>query len=714
MTGRARHRGGWSWGLRILLFVAGFLLAAGGAAVAFYVINVVDSGRPALSQAAQLTAPTAPTASANETSGTITVGWATPSQPAGAPVQYQVVRSSGPGSPDTVCTVGSDVTSCQDTGLVAGTMYGYSITAVLDSWQSASVMASATTATPTLALTLSTSLATAGDPATVQDIAATVDGTVDPTYAGTKMITWSGLGNGPLGQPPLYPSDSVTFNNGLATLTGPGSMFTSFEAGSTVLTATDAAAVTVIGQSALTVSPVGASAFVLATPSTQSAGTAFDETVTAVDPYGNTASGFGGPHALTFSGPSDSPDGSAPSYPASVAFTDGVGTASINVFDAETTTLTASEGVISGRSGTFTISAGEAESFVLATPSTQSAGTAFDETVTAVDPYGNTASGFGGPHALTFSGPSDSPDGSAPSYPASVAFTDGVGTASINVFDAETTTLTASEGVISGRSGTFTISAGEAESFVLATPSTQSAGISFPEAVEAVDPYGNTPSGWSSGTICVTFSGPSASPDATAPIYPAAGLCSTGASSLTFYASGHATASITLFDAGSSSLSATAGAMTGTSGTFTVNPQAASSFVLSTPSTSNVGTAFDETVTASDIYGNTSSGYASPQILAFTGPSESPAGIAPTYPASVTFAAGVATASITLADAETTTLTATQGAITGTSEPFTVAAAGAGPQDTETALFLRSPAARERAARGAVTQMWQMLAATLS
>src|ERR1700679_3536220 len=103
----ARHRAGWGFGLRILFFVAGFLVAGGTGAVAFYVINVVDSGSPGISQAAQLSAPTVPAASANDTSGTITIGWTPAVQPAGAPVQYQVVRTSGPGSPDTVCTVGS-------------------------------------------------------------------------------------------------------------------------------------------------------------------------------------------------------------------------------------------------------------------------------------------------------------------------------------------------------------------------------------------------------------------------------------------------------------------------------------------------------------------------------------------------------------------------------------------------------------------------------
>jgi hypothetical protein len=710
----ARHRAGWGVGLRILFFVAGFLVAGATAAVAFYVINVVGGGSPGVSQAAQLAAPAAPRASANDTSGTITIGWTPGVQPAGAPVQYQVVRSSGPGSPDTVCTVGSGTSSCQDTGLVAGTTYGYSITAVLDNWQSTPVTVSATTAIPTLTLALSSSAPTAGEPVAVLNVAAMVDGTVDTTYTGLKTIDWSGLSNGPMGQAPSYPSGSVTFVDGVAALTGPGSSFTDFEAGSSTLTATDAAATTVTGQAALTVQPGAASSFALPTPSPQSAGAAFDATITAVDAYGNTASGFGGAQAITFGGPSVSPDGTAPSYLDSVTFTNGVGTASITLFDAGTTTLTVSQGTIAGTSGAFTVNAGSADTFVLPTPSPQNAGSAFDETITAVDAYGNTASGFGGAQAITFGGPSGSPGGTAPSYPDSVTFTDGVGTASITLFDAGTTTLTVSQGTIAGTSGAFTVSAGSVDTFVLPTPSTQTAGTAFDETITAVDAYGNTPSGWTPGVKCVTISGPSASPDATAPIYPAAGACAAGDSSLTFDASGHATASITVFDAGTTTLTATAGAVTGSSGTFTVSHLAASSFVLSTPSAPGTGTAFDETITAVDLYGNTSTDYAGSQDLTFSAPSDGPDDAAPTYPASVSFTAGVGTASITLPAAGTTTLTATVGTITGTSGSFTVAAPGAGAQGAEASVLVRSPGGRDAAARLVRTHLWRVLAETLS
>ena len=85
-----------------------------------------------------------------------------------------------------------------------------------------------------------------------------------------------------------------------------------------------------------------------------------------------------------------------------------------------------------------------------------------------------------------------------------------------------------------------------------------------------------------------------------------------------------------------------------------------------------MGTAFNETITAYDAYGNLATGYTGSQAITFTGPSNSPSGTAPIYPATVNFNAGVGTASITLVDAQSTTLTATQGLATGTSASFTV------------------------------------------
>ena len=52
----------------------------------------------------------------------------------------------------------------------------------------------------------------------------------------------------------------------------------------------------------------------------------------------------------------------------------------------------------------------------------------------------NTATGYTGAQAITFSGPANSPNNTAPTYPATVNFTAGVGTASITLTNAASTT----------------------------------------------------------------------------------------------------------------------------------------------------------------------------------------------------------------------------------------------------------------------------------
>ena len=471
-------------------------------------------------------------------------------------------------------------------------------------------------------------------------------------YTGSKTITFSGPANSPNGTAPSYPA-SVTFTAGVGTAS-----VTLYDAQSTTLTATQS---TITGTSgSFTVSPGAANAFSLPTPATQTAGTAFNESITALDTWGNTATGYTGAKTVTFSGPSNAPNGNSPSYPASVTFTNGVGTASITLVDAQSTTLTATQGSITGTTGSFTVNVGSTTKFALSTP-TPTAGTAFTETITATDAQGNTTPGYTGAKTVTFSGPASSPKGNAPSYPASVTFTGGVGTATITLYDAQSTTLTATQGTISGTSTSFTVSPATAVSFTIPSPGTQTAGTSFNPTLTALDTYGNTATGYT-GSKTITFSGPANSPNGTAPSYPA---------SVTFTA-GVGTASVTLYDAQSTTLTATQSTITGTSGSFTVSPGAANAFSLPTPATQTAGTAFNESITALDTWGNTATGYTGAKTVTFSGPSNAPNGNSPSYPASVTFTNGVGTASITLVDAQSTTLTATQGSITGTTGSFTV------------------------------------------
>jgi hypothetical protein len=209
---------------------------------------------------------------------------------------------------------------------------------------------------------------------------------------------------------------------------------------------------------------------------------------------------------------------------------------------------------------------------------------------------------------------------------------------------------------------------GDFAGFTLSVASPQTAGNHFTVTITAYDADHDGDANYS-GSKCVTFSGPAPSPNGTAPSYPGNGSCPSGQSNLTFNSSFKATATITLYDAQSPiRLTVMDGptSKSGTSGNFTVNPGSAYRFNVPTPGTQTAGAPFPETLTALDMWGNTATGFAGSQSVTFGGPSNSPNGTQPSSPSSVGFTAGVGTASITLFDAQTTTLSATQGSITGT------------------------------------------------
>jgi hypothetical protein len=395
-------------------------------------------------------------------------------------------------------------------------------------------------------------------------------------------------------------------------------------------------------------------------------------TITAKDEYGNTTTTFAGKKTLTFSEPSSSPSGKAPSYPATVTFTAGVGTAAIKLYDAQTTTLKATEGSIEGASGSLTVKAAAVKKFSVPTPTEQEAGVAFDVTLTATDEWGNLATSYAGAKTLAWSGPANAPNATAPEYPASataVIFAAGVGTASaLKLYDAQSTTLKAKEGTLEGASGSFTVKAAAAASFSMPTPAEQTAGAAFNEVVTAWDPWHNTAKSYA-GAKTLSFSEPSTSPSGKAPVYPA---------TVTF-AAGAGTASIKLYDAQTTTLKAIEGTIEGTSGAFAVKAAATKKFSLPTPSEQEAGVAFNVTLTATDEYGNLAKSYTGAKALAWSGPASSPNATAPEYPSTataVTFAEGVGTATaLKLSDAQSITLKAKEGSIEGASGSFIVSAA---------------------------------------
>ena len=99
------------------------------------------------------------------------------------------------------------------------------------------------------------------------------------------------------------------------------------------------------GMASTTVTPPGPDTFVLSNIGTQIAGASFTVTLTATLSAGGTDTAYTGVKTIVFTGPANAPDGTAPVYPGIVTFTNGVGTASIKLFKAGSTTLTATQGL---------------------------------------------------------------------------------------------------------------------------------------------------------------------------------------------------------------------------------------------------------------------------------------------------------------------------------------------------------------------------------
>jgi FG-GAP-like repeat/FG-GAP repeat/Planctomycete extracellular len=131
-------------------------------------------------------------------------------------------------------------------------------------------------------------------------------------------------------------------------------------------------------------------------PTGATAGTPFDVTVRAIDPFDNLATGFTGTVQFTSTDPNV-----AAGHPGDYTFTDtdaGVhtfsggfalltaGTQSVSVTSLDLPTLSAS----------VSVSPTAASKLMIATSSTAQAGTPIDVTVTAYDPYDNLATGFAG------------------------------------------------------------------------------------------------------------------------------------------------------------------------------------------------------------------------------------------------------------------------------------------------------------------------------
>jgi FG-GAP-like repeat len=407
-------------------------------------------------------------------------------------------------------------------------------------------------------------------------------------------------------------------------------------AGSESATATDTTTGSITGSSSVSVSAGAATTAQVSAPSTATAGTVFNATVTMKDAFGNTATGYRGTVHFTSS------DGQAV-LPANYAFTatdNGVHPFGVTLKTAGSATVTATDtatSTITGNAST-TVSAGAATTLSVSVPSVVTGGTAFNATVTMKDAFGNTATGYLGTVHFTSS------DGQA-SLPANYAFTAtdaGVHTFSVTLTTSGSQSITATDTTTSTITGNASTTVSTATHFQVSAPSTATAGTSFNVTVTALSSSNATATGYT-GTVHF------ASSDGQA-VLPADYTFTTADN-------GVHTFSVTLKTAGSESVTATdttTGSITGSS-SVSVSAGAATTAQVSAPSTATAGTALNATVTMKDAYGNTATGYLG--TVHFTS-SDGQA----VLPANYAFTAtdnGVHTFSVTLKTAGSESVTAT-------------------------------------------------------
>ncbi len=482
---------------------------------------------------------------------------------------------------------------------------------------------------------------TAGTPFTFTVTAQDAFHNVFTGYAGTVSFTSTDVNS----QTSLPAPSSLTAGVGTFTAT-----LTS--AGAPTITAKDGSALGV--SNTVTITPASLDHFaVTGTPGSVAAGTAFSFTVTAQDIYKNTVTGYAG--MVSFS----STDHNAQTtLPTSAPLTAGVGAFSATLTLAGGQTITATDGSTTGVSAPITVTAAGLDHFAVTGTPTASivAGTSFSFTVAAQDVYDNTFTGYAG--TVSFS----STDTNAQtSLPAAHTLTSGVGTFSATLTAAGAQTITATDGSATGSSNAVNVTPAALDHFALTgTPASIIAGVSFSFTVTAQDKYKNTVPSFS-GSVSFTSSDTNS-----ATSLPASGALTNGVGGF----------SATLTTAGSQTISAQNGSITGVSNAIGVTPAALDHFALTgAPATITAGTSFNFTVMAQDIYKNTVVGYAG--TVSFQSTDTNAQTSLPPGNSVLTDGVGTFAADLTKAGNQTITATDTAVSIAGTSGTISVKAAAA-------------------------------------
>jgi hypothetical protein len=380
--------------------------------------------------------------------GTVTLSWAETEAP--GPVAYYVTRNGGApgGSCPSAAEPENEVTTCTDSGLEPGT-YTYTVVARYRSWTATSAPSSAkVTVGPAdhFVFTVASQSPSAGAADNLTITAKDAAGSTVTTYTGSHSLTFSGAAASPGGTAPTVVNSSgtaiafgaataITFTSGAALVAASkNGVMKLYRAGASSISVSDGSIESEVDPT-VTVAPLTMSKLALGVATTTPvAGVEDALTVTATDTYGNTATTYTGSHSLVYSGPVTSPDGTAPTVTnnlgAEVAFgtatpttfTAGVATASgtkngvMTLYKAAAANLKVTEGTISSAAVAVTASSAAAASLALtASSKTPTAAGTDNLTTTALDAYGNTATGYTGSHNIIFEGAEPSPSGTAAS-----------------------------------------------------------------------------------------------------------------------------------------------------------------------------------------------------------------------------------------------------------------------------------------------------------
>jgi len=435
------------------------------------------------------------------------------------------------------------------------------------------------------------------------------------------------------------------------------------------------------GTATVQVDPAAATHFTLTTPSTAAAGQPTTVTVTAVDRFGDTATGYTGMVHFTSS------DTQA-LLPADAALVSGTGVFSATFVTAGSQTLTTTDTVartITGTSPAIAVSPTAASEFTIIGASTATAGSPVKFTVAAFDAFNNTATGYSGTVHFTSTDP-------AATLPPDSTLMSGTATFSATLTTAGNQTVTANGQLVVVNDSSFAVPALAAGTFQydpIGSPWTfsQYSGISS-NGSAFTSGTANAPDGTQvgllqmtstigqvvimpAGTYVLTFLAAQRNGDAqeiqvqvdgvtvgqVTP--PSTSYSSYQTPSFTVAAAGTHTVEFTGLDplggdntAFIDEVSIVSNVAPGTSNSITVSPAAASHFQVVAASTTITGAATTFTVTALDPFNNIATGYLGTVQFSSTD-------TAAAFSASSTLASGTGTFEATLQTLGAQTLVAT-------------------------------------------------------